>query len=245
MKMVSRVVLAAASGSLFGLLGACAKSDNKARDTVATSAPSPAPATPSAGQAVWQNATKYQRKDSAGNIIFVEVKDGQDLFVVDRMHHPVKEMVVGQFRNTGDANGRKLGKESVYGFETSDKVSYELVILPKGDPHHNNKTVWEMREIPNDGSVSSNAPRTGYLDLCEPVHAPHEPAVGFKSCVKDAATKAAVKHSSLLGMGLFTTAFRKVMALIQENDSTKINRDQDPAWISCTDGCCTLRESAE
>lgn len=242
MKMVSKVVLAAASGSVLGLLGGCAKSDTTPRDTVATSAPSPAPA---AAQADWRNAAKYQRKDTNGNKIFVEVKDGQDLFVVDRMHHPVREMVVGQFRNTGDANGKKLGKESVYGFETSDKVSYELVILPTGDPQHGNKTVWEMREIPNDGSVSSNPPRRGYLDLCEPVHAPHEPAVGFKSCVKDASTQAAIKHSSLLHIGLFTTTFKKVMALVQDNDSSKIHRDTDPAWISCTDGCCTLRESSE
>lgn len=187
----------------------------------------------------WGSPKSFPRKDEAGVDITVNVEMWEAAIVVSSSTPPTSETLLARFTNYGDAAGAKKGKEKTYKFDTDDKVEYLLYALPSLDSK-TGTTAWEFREkSKRDGNEKKFA--KGGFGACENFHPSGAADAGFKHCPLRTAAQAKTKRASLLTGGYFGWLSTRFFSLIQ--DTAMKTTDTDPAWVSCTDGCCTLTKS--
>jgi hypothetical protein len=186
----------------------------------------------------------HGRKDTAGNPITVDVSVADNAIVVNPTAPPTSETILAEFTNEGPL------PEFVYKFLPSSQAKYHLFVEPSLDPS-SHTTAFKIWQIPISGD--SSVFMSGGLYDCADHHSNSAPEVGFKKCGRPMAAmpnkanpktviSPPMKKSEMFSNPLFTLLYRGIRALIQPNDTT--GRDPtDPAWIACSDGCCTVNAS--
>jgi hypothetical protein len=181
----------------------------------------------------------HGRKDTAGGAITVDVSLADNAIVVNPTAPPTAETILAEFSNEGPL------PEFVYKFLPGTQAKYHLFVEPSLDPT-SHTTAYKIWQIPVTGD--SSVFMSGGLYDCGDHHSNSAPFVGFKKCgrampaMPNKIHPPAVKKSDMFSNPLFTFLYRGIRALIQPNDTT--GRDPtDPAWVACSDGCCTVNAS--
>ena len=221
------------------LNGSCAKKDSTSEAKADSSAPVAASSTAAVNSTAaqpttnWVRTKQFPRQSETGATITVTVDVSDQAYIVDRTTPPPTDRLIARFRNIGD-HGMMKGKEKLYGFESSDRVSeYRLYIRPRKDPA-TGTTAWEMMRVGGDGKESHH--RGGGLKLCEAFHPAGYADVGFKHC-PGALPQPKAKKASMFGTGVLEAMYSRIFGMLQPDT---IIRLIDPAWVSCGDGCCSV-----
>jgi hypothetical protein len=167
--------------------------------------------------------------------INVNVCMASSAIIVDPKTPPSSEMLMAQLDNTGS------DAESVYGFLPNTDATYYLYVEPVLDPKTSTTQVKIIQKLA-DGTRSDFLTR-GVFDCAD--HHPSPAAhLGFKKCGADnpddpVETSATAAHAEMFSNPLLSRLLSGIFALI-----APAGRDPtDPAWIACSDGCCTINAS--
>ncbi len=134
-----------------------------------------------------------------------------------------RSLLVGHLVNNGDET------TTMYSLKPGSEAEYFLFIT-----NVNGEAGWEMREVSNEASGPMPVRASGMYVSCN--HGPAKSSeADFKSCAGAASASATSELRLASSFGF--------VGMIQEwfaSRSTKTAFFDDPAWISCDAGCCTL-----
>jgi hypothetical protein len=236
---LNKIIAAAMAVAGLGLIAGCSKEkpQTPALDTTSQMAEAMVP------QNGFHPPVGHGRKDTGGGAITVDVALADSAIIVDPLHPPAVETVLAAITNLGPQ------PEFVYKFLPSTQATYYLYAEPSLDPT-SHTTAFKVTQVMTGGATTVFL--SGGFHDCADHHSIPAPAVGFKKCgrampaMPNKTSPPSVKTSTvkmgMLSNPLFTFLYRGIRALIQPNDTT--GRDPtDPAWVACSDGCCTVNAS--
>lgn len=180
-----------------------------------------------AGSRPW---VSYVRKAEDGDSITVDVSVSEGAIVVDPAKPPAARTKIATFVNRGGK------KEKLYKFKPSSEATYELYAENRLDAS-TNTTAYTFVETAIDGTTSTL--QSGGFFNCADGHANTVAAAGFKRCGRPRAAPASavINRSSLASFSMYRRLF-KLLGFQPTMDSTG-GGPGDPAWVACSDGCCT------
>lgn len=142
---------------------------------------------------------------------------------------PGKDRVVALIKNAGQYT------TTMYGFRPSSQALYFLRLKAGPSP----RATWRIAEFSiEEERVDHNFLR-GAIMPCHTFEGEKPSAVGFKNCDEPYESTSRARRMSMLG---FTVA--PLSLLRRHQDTTTQKRGEDPLWISCASGCCTMQQQS-
>lgn len=229
-------VTALSAAAVFSLC-ACARTE-KSAEVVDTSAAAASVMTPTPPK-----GNPFTREDSTGGSLTVNVAVAWDsAIIVDPANPPHTRTLLAYFTNDGPGN------EKVYHFQPKAAFTYKLYADTTKDPT-TGTTAWSFDQV-NPGGVQTHSKTHGSFHDCKDgPHNTHANA-GFKKCGvptwwpdSSKTASSTVMKSSMLSNPFLKRAYSAIVAVIQDAYAKKLDGNpDDPAWIACTGGCCTLQQ---
>src|SRR6266540_323810 len=171
----------------------------------------------------------FARRNEAGVLVNVDVAVSPYAIVVDPRTPPGDRTLIATFTNRGPGN------ERMYHFKPAPDATYQLYAENRLDPS-TNTTAYTFVEVANNGTTSI-VKSGGFFD-CADGHTSARPDAGFKRCGVRPVTMNTINRSSMVSNPLLTRLL-KVFGLLQTGMDSTGGGAGDPAWVACTDGCCT------
>jgi hypothetical protein len=212
------------------LFTSCAKKEAPATDTtvaVTSTAVTATPMTRSYGP-----AQPFQLLAEDDSSITVDTEVLTSAIIVNRTTPPATDTLIGRILNTSSK------KEKRYKFKPQDQAEYYLYAS------HNTvsgSTGWYINERKKNDKEKLFL--SGSFGPCESSHPSSAANLGFKWCGSFGPRPGAkaMKKSSMLGGGWLGSLYAHALSIIPGyNALAPRDGTDDPAWVACTDGCCTL-----
>jgi hypothetical protein len=144
---------------------------------------------------------------------------------------PASDVLIARLSNAGPA------RDNFFGMQPSGKATYRLYATPRFDAAHG-AAMWKLVEV--DGATGAlTTVREGWFHDCQHNRVPTRADADFFPCTPHPLGS---KFAKFKKAGMFTGFFSdRILAMMFPADTT--DRDpNDPPWISCTTGCCTLEQ---
>ena len=151
------------------------------------------------------------RKDTNGGRVAVTLTALPSVITVNPHKAPAQRMQIATLTNAGP------GVEALLRLKPSSVAHYEIYVLPTMDTKHNAPR-WEIVEVTK---TATRVMMTGYVNDCQHNASPSVPDIDFHTCAHHIANSGDRKRRHA------------------QRDTTD-RGPNDPPWISCTTGCCTL-----
>lgn len=173
---------------------------------------------------------RYVLEDTTGAPDPVDVQVADDAIIIDRKAPPNADALLGKIENVGNK------KEKRYKFKPESEAVYYLYAkssLVGGS------TGWYITEEKKNGQEKPFL--EGSFGLCDAMaHPPASANIGFKRCERLGQRQTNVQVAELVPTGYVEMLYRRALALITNFKTSRRSMSNDPGWVACTDGCCTM-----
>lgn len=169
------------------------------------------------------------RAATGGGTVAVTITATPMVIKINPAAPPTSEVLIARMTNRGPA------PDARFGMKEKSRATYQIYALPRLDDRHH-ATMWKLVEVDHVSGTRTTV-KEGWINDCRHGAKPLTPDADFYTCIHHPTRKQTpVIHRGAMATDFLTRVWRSLRA---PADTTE-RGPNDPPWISCSTGCCTL-----